>query len=109
MLQTMPTASTKQWIVARHGRPFADRDAAQIKRDLLAADLGPEIHLDVVDHPNGGFAVAVVPRVSGSAELFSEAFIRGSGAEHGPSPREALERTLKANSETERVHGERQV
>lgn len=48
-----------QWILASDGAPFRDRDAARIKRDLLVRDLGAGVHLEVVDHPSGGFAVTL--------------------------------------------------
>lgn len=46
-----------QYILSVSGRPFSDRDAARIKRDRLADELGAEALLDVVPHPQGGFAV----------------------------------------------------
>lgn len=48
-----------QWILAPNGRPFRDRDAARIKRNLLFAELGESVPLEVVPHPTGGFAVTV--------------------------------------------------
>lgn len=91
--------SVTQWILASDGHPFRDRDAAQIKRDLLLSELGAAVDLDVISHPSGGFAVSVhrTPIVSAPA------------GEHGPpgrtqvreelldpdlSPREVLLRTL---------------
>lgn len=47
-----------QWVLASDGRPFRDRDAASVKRDLLSQDLGSAVQLEVVQHPAGGFAVA---------------------------------------------------
>ena len=47
-----------QWILAINGQPFVDRDAADLKRDLLAAELGNSAHLEVLPHPDGGYVVA---------------------------------------------------
>lgn len=46
------------WVLASNGRPFSDWDAACIKRDTLLAQLGAEVTLEVVSHPDGGYAVA---------------------------------------------------
>lgn len=43
------------YIVAAGGEPFRDRDAAELKRRLLAAEL--DLPFAVVEHPSGGFAV----------------------------------------------------
>lgn len=48
-----------QWILASDGHPFRDRDAAQIKRDLLVSELGAAAQLQVLPHPSGGYAVRV--------------------------------------------------
>ena len=73
-----------QWILASDGAPFRDRDAARIKRDLLVRDLGEGVHLEVVDHPSGGFAVSLDP--PGSIEIAPGETL---------SPRAALLRTLE--------------
>jgi membrane protein YdbS with pleckstrin-like domain len=44
-------------ILAAGDRPFTDRDAADLKCDLLKRELGAAIELQVVPHPQGGFAV----------------------------------------------------
>lgn len=44
-------------ILAAGDRPFTDRDAADLKCELLKRELGAAIELQVVPHPAGGFAV----------------------------------------------------
>jgi hypothetical protein len=73
-----------RWILATDGQPFRDRDAADIKRDLLLSELGPSVQLDVIHHPGGGFAVSVVPSASTGPEVKTAL----------ESPREVLERSL---------------
>lgn len=75
-----------RWILATDGQPFRDRDAADIKRDLLSSELGPSVHLDVITHPGGGFAVSVMPSASTGPEVDQTL----------ESPREALERSFGA-------------
>lgn len=45
------------WILANNGRPFTDAQAAQVKRELLRAELGGSIILEVRPHPDGGYAI----------------------------------------------------
>lgn len=45
------------WILARNGRPFLDAQAAHIKCELLRAELGASIVLEVRDHPEGGYGI----------------------------------------------------
>lgn len=49
-----------RYFLAATGEPFADRDAAALKRDDLARELG-DPSFEVVPHPSGGFAVVRVP------------------------------------------------
>ena len=80
-----------QWILAPNGRPFRDRDAARIKRNLLFAELGESVQLEVVPHPTGGFAVTVGGQhVEDSQTAIAE---RTEGGAVGP--RDALLRTLE--------------
>ena len=72
-------APVRQWILASDGQPFRSRATAQIKRDLLASELGTEVALEVTEHPSGGFAVEVGPVVPLSAPVSIAA-----------SPRDAL-------------------
>lgn len=84
-------------ILAANGRPFRDRDAAEVKRQTLAAEL--DEHFLVVDHPDGGFAVrrdagTGHPARFVTAESSGEASV--SEIEHrfydiGPSPLDELE------------------
>ena len=43
-------------IISATGRPFTDRTAAELKASVISAELG-EVY-EVIDHPEGGFAVA---------------------------------------------------
>ena len=83
-------------ILAANGRPFRDRDAAEIKRRALAAELDEPFL--VVDHPDGGFAV----RRDAGARSGPRVVARGAGEpsepgaqvrpyDVGPSPLEELE------------------
>lgn len=45
------------FILAASGRPFQDWDAANMKASMMAADLGDR-SFKVVEHPEGGYAVA---------------------------------------------------
>jgi hypothetical protein len=87
-----------QWILASDGHPFRDRDAAQIKRDLLVRELGAAVQLHVVPHPEGGFAVSVEQpqraRVVGRESVASLGIAEPSLAGE-VSPRETLLRTLE--------------
>lgn len=44
-------------ILAADGRPFPNWDAATNYHDRLAADLGPQVQMEVVPHPDGGYAL----------------------------------------------------
>ena len=50
-----------QWVLAADGEPFTDRDAASLKRDLLAPELGSAFKVEVAPHPHGGFVVDCSP------------------------------------------------
>ncbi len=93
-----------QWIFATDGRPFRDRDAAVIKRELIAAELGTAVKLDVVSHPDGGYAVACARRDASSPADARDAEHKGRGTvprmladpTSSESPREELVRALRA-------------
>jgi hypothetical protein len=62
-----------QWILAANGQPFNDRDAASVRRDLLAPELGSAFTVEVAEHPEGGFVVDCTrktecPNPAGEAE-----------------------------------------
>jgi len=88
-----------QWILASDGHPFRDRDAAQIKRDLLVSELGAAVELDVISHPSGGFAVSVHrPPIAATRALEHDdadrTHVLEEPLERDLSPREVLLRTL---------------
>lgn len=96
-----------QWILASDGHPFRDRDAAQIKRDLLVSELGAAVQLHVVSHPDGGFAVSVdQPQRLRFAGRESPIPVRATepSLEGELSPRETLLRTLERTEPQARSH-----
>jgi len=46
-----------RWILGANGQPFSDRDAATAMQAVLAAEIGPHACVEVIPHPDGGYAV----------------------------------------------------
>lgn len=103
-----------QWILAPDGHPFRDRDAAQIKRDLLMSDLGAAVTLEVISHPKGGFAVSVQrpgsmigPRGDDSdspRDLALRAVEPGQGSQPTPVTKSQLSTVRESPRATDSVH-----
>lgn len=86
-----------QWILASNGHPFTDRDAAQIKRDLLLTELGDAVQLEVLPHPTGGFAVSV-GRPASCAARSNPHTDPHERVEAPRSPRDALVQSLERST-----------
>src|SRR5215471_12348746 len=70
---TTSPVTTKHLILASSGRPFTDRDAAELKLKRLRLELGDAFSLEIVAYGTDGFAVAQVEQAVNFAPTIGDA------------------------------------